>query len=84
MKPYPLVNDLLEPVLRVATPCKGRRQHLFPSHVCGGHDRRREHNARLSVQRAVGSPAFVARYVPRRRGRPRIRTMSSQNQGVRP
>ncbi len=37
---------------------------------------------RWTTQRAVGSPAFVARYVPRR-GRRRIGTRSPQNQGVR-
>ena len=39
---------------------------------------------RWTTQRAVGSPAFMASYVPRRRGRPRIGTMPSQNQKVRP
>jgi hypothetical protein len=44
------------------------------------------HMQEMSVtrQRAVGSLAFVARYVPRRRGRPRIGIMPSQHQGVRP
>ena len=37
-----------------------------------------------STQRAVGSPAFVAPYVPRRRGRPKSGTRPSQNQAVRP
>ena len=41
-------------------------------------------DTRWSTQRAVGSPAFVARYVPRRRGRPRSGTMPSQNHEVRP
>ena len=39
---------------------------------------------RWSTQRAVGSPAFMVPYVPRRRGRPRSGTMPSQNQEVRP
>lgn len=38
---------------------------------------------RWSSQRAVGSPTFAARYLPRRRGRPRIGTMPSQNHEVR-
>ena len=37
-----------------------------------------------STQRAVGSPAFVAPFAPRRRGRPRSGTRPSQNQEVRP
>ena len=39
---------------------------------------------RWSTRRAVGSPAFMASYVPRRRGRPRIGTTPSQNQKVKP
>jgi hypothetical protein len=39
---------------------------------------------RWTTQRAVGSPAFMAPYVPRRRGRPRIGARPSQNQQVRP
>jgi len=39
---------------------------------------------RWSTQRAVGSPSFVARYVPRRPGRPRIGTTPPQNHEVRP
>ena len=39
---------------------------------------------RLSTQRAVESPAFMVPYVPRRRGRPRIGTMPSQNHEVKP
>jgi hypothetical protein len=38
--------------------------------------------ARWSTQRAVGSPAFMAPYVPGR-GRRRIGTMPSQNHEVR-
>ncbi len=38
---------------------------------------------RWSTQRAVGSPAFMALYVPRR-DRRRIGIMPSQNQEVRP
>jgi len=37
-----------------------------------------------TTQRAVGSPAFVAPYVPRRRGRTRSGTRPSQKQEVRP
>jgi putative transposase len=39
---------------------------------------------RWTTQRAVGSPAFMAPSVPRRRGRPRIGARPSQNQQVRP
>jgi hypothetical protein len=39
---------------------------------------------RWTTQRAVGSPTFMAPYVPRRRGRPRSETMPSQNQEVQP
>jgi hypothetical protein len=39
---------------------------------------------RWTSQRAVGSHAFVARYTPRRRGRPRNGTVPSQNDEVRP
>jgi len=35
---------------------------------------------RWTTQRAVGSPAFMARYAPRRRGRPKSGAMPSQNQ----
>ncbi len=38
---------------------------------------------RWTTQRAIGSPAFVARYVPRPRGQPRLGTTSPQNQGDR-
>lgn len=37
---------------------------------------------RWTTQRAVGSPAFVARYAPRRRGRPRSEPMPSSNHAV--
>jgi len=37
---------------------------------------------RWTTHRAVGSPAFVARYAPRRRGRPKSGAMPSQNQEV--
>ena len=40
-------------------------------------------DARWTTQRAVGSPAFMAPYVPRR-GRRRSETMPSQNQEVQP
>ncbi len=40
-------------------------------------------DARWTTQRAVGSPAFMAPYVPRR-GRRRIETMPSQNQELKP
>lgn len=39
---------------------------------------------RWSTQRVVGSPAFMARYGPRRRGRLRSGSLPSQNQEVRP
>ena len=74
VKPYPLVDEIIRPVLRVGMPraprlnASGGTMHLV---------------ARWSTQRAVGSPTFVAPYVPRR-GRRRIGTMPSQNQEVRP
>jgi putative transposase len=37
---------------------------------------------RWTTQRAVGRPAFVAQYAPRRRGRPRIEPRPSSNQEV--
>ena len=40
-------------------------------------------DARWTTQRAIGSPAFMAPYVPRR-GRRRIKTMRSQNHEVKP
>ena len=40
--------------------------------------------AREPTRRAVGSPAFLARSLPGRRGRPRIGIVPSQNQGVKP
>jgi putative transposase len=44
--------------------------------VADGRDRR------WTTQRAVGSPAFVARYAPRHRGRPRLEPIPSSNQEV--
>jgi hypothetical protein len=62
MKRYPLIDAFVRPVLRVGMPraprlnAPGGTMHVV---------------ARWSGRRAVGSPAFVARYVPRR-GRRRI------------
>ncbi len=39
---------------------------------------------RWTTQRAVGSPAFVAQYVPRPRGRPRIETPPGRFRGIGP
>ena len=39
---------------------------------------------RGSTQRAMGNPAFMAPSVRRRRGRPKVGAMPSQNQQVRP
>ena len=39
---------------------------------------------RGTARRAVGSPAVLARYLPGRRGRPRIDIMPAQNQGAKP
>jgi hypothetical protein len=55
MKPYPLVGELLAPVLRVAMTRDPRLDSRDP---------------RGTTQRAVGSPAFLARCFPARgRGR---------------
>ena len=73
MKPYPLVDEIIRPVLRVGMPRAPRL--IAPGgtmHVMAG----------WRAQRAVGSPAFVAPYVPRR-GRRRIGIMPSQNHQVR-
>ncbi len=48
MKPYPLAEELLRPVLRVVMP----RAHA--------------RDPRWTIQRAVGSAALVARYLPSR------------------
>jgi hypothetical protein len=42
------------------------------------------HVPRGTPRRAVGSPAFLARALLGRRGRPRIGIMPAQNQGVTP
>jgi hypothetical protein len=39
---------------------------------------------RWTTQRALGRPASVTRYAPRRPGRPRLARTPSQNQGVAP
>jgi len=61
------------------------RQRQYRTLVAPSEDPRADaRDPRWSTQRAVGSPAFMAPYVPRRRGRPRIGIMPSQNQEVRP
>jgi hypothetical protein len=73
VKLYPLVDEIIRPVLWVGMPraprlnAPGGTMHLV---------------ARRGTQRAVGGPAFVAPYVPWR-GRRRIGTMPSQNHEVR-
>ncbi len=47
MKPYPLVDELLRPILRVARPRTDARDPCW------------------TTQRAVGTAAFLARYLPR-------------------
>ena len=59
MKLYPVVDELLHPVLRVAMP-------QTPRLVAPSADLRADaRDPRRTSQRAVGSPVFVARYVPR-------------------
>ena len=43
-----------------------------------------ERDPRWTTHRAVGSPAFVAQYVPRRPGRPRSTEVTTSNQQVTP
>jgi hypothetical protein len=73
VKPYPLIDEIIRPLLRVGMPRAPRLNAPGGTvHVV----------AHWSTQRAVGSPAFVAPYVPRR-GRRRIGTMPSQNHEAR-
>jgi hypothetical protein len=72
VKPYPLVDDLVGPVLRVGMPRAARSMALRA---------RVQLVARWRIQRAVGSPSLMAPYVPRW-GRRRMGIMPSHNQGV--
>ena len=57
MKPYPLVDEIIRPVLRVGMPRAPRLNAPGGTvHVV----------ARWRAQRAVGSPAFLERHLPRR------------------
>ena len=59
------------------------RQRQYRALLAPSEDPRADgRDARWSTQRAVGSPAFVAPYLPGRRGRPRFRTTPSQNREV--
>jgi putative transposase len=62
---------------------KVRRRHYATLLVPSEDPRADARDPRWSTQRAVGSPTFMAPYVPRR-GRRRIGIMPSQNQQVRP
>ena len=60
------------------------RQRQYRTLLAPNEDPRADaRDPRWTTQRAVGSPAFMAPYVPRL-GRRRSETMSSQNQEVRP
>ena len=60
MKLYPVVDDLLHPVLRVA-------MHRAPRLLAPSADPRADaRDPRWSTQRAVGSPAFLERKGGRR------------------
>ena len=60
------------------------RQRQYRTLLAPSEDPRADaRDPRWTTQRAVGSPAFMAPYVPRR-GRPRIQTMPSQNQEFKP
>jgi putative transposase len=60
---------------------KVRRRHYAALLAPSTDPRAEARDPRWTTQRAIGSPAFVARHV-RRRGRPRIGSMPEQNQGV--
>jgi hypothetical protein len=56
VKPYPLVDEIIRPVLRVGMPRAPRLNAPGGTvHVA----------ARWSSQRAVGGPAFLERHLPR-------------------
>ncbi|MEI8189494.1 MAG: hypothetical protein WCI75_07230, partial [candidate division NC10 bacterium] len=60
------------------------RQRQYRTLLAPSEDPRADaRDPRWTTQRAVGSPAFMVPYVPRR-GRRRIGVMPSQNQWVRP
>ena len=99
MKPYPLVKDLLEPAVRVATLRAPRLVAPGSTMNVVGRCNNREfyvtmlkdevwlaHVQEMSAtrQRGVGTPVFMARDAPPHRGRLRIGTTPSQNQGVEP
>ncbi|HSB73720.1 MAG TPA: hypothetical protein VLT62_30705 [Candidatus Methylomirabilis sp.] len=61
------------------------RQRQYRTLLAPSEDPRADaRDPRWSTQRAVGSPPFMAPYLPRRRGRPRIGTTPSQNHEVNP
>jgi putative transposase len=74
----------LHPSYLVLSPYAKVRQRQYCTLLAPSEDPRADaRDPRWSTQRAVGSPTFMAPYVPRR-GRRRIGTMPSQNQEVRP
>ena len=78
MKPNPLPDDHVKSALCIAIP-------RAVDSLASREDRRTEVlDARRKAPRAVGGSAFVAYNGPRKRGQPRIGTVPSQNQGVRP
>ena len=106
MKPYPVVEDLVCPVLPVGMPhaprvvaqsetihvvarCNTRECYFTTAEdfdllrAPTADPQAEARDARWTTQRAAGSPAFMAPYVPRR-GRRRGETMASHNQEVQP
>lgn len=72
----------LHPGYLALSPYPKVRQRHYRTQLAPSTDPRAEaRDPRWTTQRAIGSPAFVARYV-RRWGRRRIGSMPEQNQGA--
>ena len=78
--PNPVIS--FHPSYLALDPCPGVRQRLYRSLLAPSEDPRADaRDSRWSSQRAVGSPTFVARYVPPR-GRRRIVPLPPQIQAL--
>jgi hypothetical protein len=80
--PNPVIT--LHPSYLALSPYAKVRQRQYRALLAPSADPQADaRDARWTTQRAVGSPAFTAPYVPRR-GRRRMGTMPSQNQDLKP
>jgi len=81
--PNPVIT--LHPSYLALSPYPRVRQRHYPDLLAPRTDPIADgRDPRWTMQRAVGSAAFVARYVPRRRGRPKSGGVTTQNQYLTP